>query len=203
MRGEDNLRKFAEQKELIRFAKAFISERINALNKDVRHCLQEPFAPFPALLYCFSTIDLLGALYAGDTTKNTTRQSADYMQGFMNYTEEQCRFLQRLFRHKIVHLAQPMAVIEDNSRLICWHYWHENQEHHLKLVKLPEGSKIQITSSWELVCDYEFNMSILHLVRDILDSVEGPNGYLTSLEKTPDLQDRFEKSIEQIYDPKR
>ena len=198
------MRKFAEQKEIIRFAKDFIRERINALNKDVRHCLQEPFAPFPALLYCFSTIDLLGALYAGDATKNaTTRKSADYMQRFMSYSEEQCRLLQSLFRHKIVHLAQPKAVIEDNSRLICWRYWHENHEHHLKLVKLPEGSKMQVTSSWELICDYEFNMSILHLVKDILVSVEGPNGYLTSLEKAPDLQDRFEKAIEQIYDPKR
>ena len=197
------MRKFAEQRELIKFAKDFIKERIDSLDKDVRHCLQEPFAPFPALLYCFSTIDLLGALCAGDATRNapTTPQSADYMQRFMNYTEEQSRLLQSLFRHKIVHLAQPKAVIEDNSRLICWRYWHESQEHHLKLVKLPQGSKVQVTSSWEISCDYEFNISISHLVKDIRDSVESPNGYLTSLQKIPDLQDRFEKAIAQIYDP--
>lgn len=87
---------------------------MDSLENDVRHCLQEPYAPFPALLYRFSTtIDLLGALYAGDATKNaaTTRQSADYMQRFMNYTEEQSHLLQSLFRHKIVHLAQPKAVV--------------------------------------------------------------------------------------------
>ncbi len=197
------MRKFAEQRELIRFAKNFIRERIDSLENDVRHCLQEPFAPFPALLYCFSTIDLLGALCAGNAARNapTTRQSADYMQRFMNYTEEQSRLLQNLFRHKIVHLAQPKAVIEDNSRLICWHYRHESREHHLKLVKLPQGSKVQITASWEISCDYEFNISISHLVKDIRDSVESPNGYLESLEKTPDLQDRFEKAIAQIYEP--
>jgi len=197
------MRKFTEQRELTRFAKGFIKERIDSLDKDVRHCLQEPFAPFPALLYCFSTIDLLGALCAGNAARNahTTQQSADYMQRFMNYTEEQSRFLQSLFRHKIVHLAQPKAVIEDNSRLISWHYWHESQEHHLKLVKLPQGSKVQVISSWEISCDYEFNVSISHLVKDIWDSVESPNGYLASLQKTPDLQDRFEKAIAQIYDP--
>jgi len=197
------MRKFAEQRELIKFAKDFIKERIDSLDKDVRHCLQVPFAPFPALLYCFSTIDLLGALCAGDATRNapTTCQSADYMQRFMNYTEEQSRLLQSLFRHKIVHLAQPKAVIEDNSRLICWRYWHESQEHHLKLVKLSQGSKVQVTSSWEISCDYEFNISISHLVKDIRDSIESPNGYLTSLQKIPDLQDRFEKAIAQIYDP--
>lgn len=195
--------KFVEQIELIRFAKDFIKKRIDSLDKDVRHCLQEPFAPFPALLYCFSTIDLLGALYTGDATRNapTTGQSANYMQYFMNYTEEQSRLLQSLFRHKIVHLAQPKAVIEDNSRRICWRYWHESQEHHLKLMKLPQGSKVQLTSSCEILCDYEFNISISHLVKDIRDSVERPNGYLTSLQKKPDLQDCFEKAIAQIYDP--
>lgn len=197
------MRRFAEQKELIRFAKDFIKERIDSLDKDVFHCLQEPFAPFPALLYCFSTIDLLGALYAGDATKNapTTRQSADYIQRFMNYTAEQSRLLQSLFRHKIVHLAQPKAIIEDNSRLISWRYWHESQEHHLKLVKLPQDSKVQVTSSWAISCDYELNISISHLAKDIRDSIESSNGYLASLQKTPDLQDRFEKAIEQIYDP--
>jgi hypothetical protein len=199
------MRMFVEQRELIKFANDFIKERIESLDKDVRHCLQEPFAPFPALLYCFSTIDLLGALCAGDATRNasTTRQSADYMQRFMNYTEEQSRLLQGLFRHKIVHLAQPKAVIEDNSRLISWRYWHESQEHHLKLVKLPQGSKVQVTSSRDIKCDYEFNISILHLTNDIRNSVESPNGYLASLQKMPDLQDRFEKAIVQIYDPQK
>jgi hypothetical protein len=196
------MHRFAKQEELIKFAKNFIKERIASLDKDVRHCLQEPFAPFPALLYCFSTIDLLGALCAGNATRNapTTRQSTEYMQRFMKYSEEQSRLLQGLFRHKIVHLAQPKAVIEDNSRLISWRYWHENQEYHLKLVNLPLGSKVQVTSSWGISCDYEFNISISHLVKDIWDSVESPNGYLASLQKIPDLQNRFEKAITQIYD---
>ena len=197
------MRKFAEQRELIKFANDFIKEIIDSLDKDVRHCFQEPFAPFPALLYCFSTIDLLGALCAGDATRNahTARQSAYYMQRFMNYTEEQSRLLQSLFRHKIVHLAQPKAVIEDNSRLICWRYRHESQEHHLKLVKFPPSSKVRVTTSWEISCDYEFNISISHLMKDIRGSIESPNGYLASLQKIPDLQDRFEKAIAQIYDP--
>jgi len=198
------MRRFGEQTELTQFAKHFIKERIESLDKDVRHCLQEPFAPFPALLYCFSTIDLLGALYAGDATRHapTVRQSTGYMQRFMNYTEEQTRLLQSLFRHKIVHLAQPKAVIEDNSRLISWRYWHQCQEYHLKLMKLPQGSKIEVASGWDIPCDYEFNVSISHLVSDIRHSVENPNGYLASLQKESDLQDCFEKAITQIFDPR-
>jgi len=199
------MQRFTEQIELIRFAKGFIIERIDSLEKDVGHCLQEPFAPFPALLYCFSTIDLLGALLAGNATRNahTAQQSRDYMRCFMSYTEEQSLLLQSLFRHKIVHLAQPKAVIEYNSQLISWRYWHENQERHLQLEKLPDGSKVQITSSWEIQCDREFNISIRHLVKDIRDSVENPNGYLESLAKKLDLQDCFEKAIEQIFDPSK
>ena len=199
------MRRFVEQKELIRFAADFVRGRIASLEKDVRHCLSEPYAPFPALLYCFSTIDLLGAICAGDATKRapTTRQSADYMQRFMHYTEEQARLLQSLFRHKIVHLAQPKAVVEDNSQQICWHYWHDSQEHHLKLDKLPAGTVVQITSSWQLECEYEFNVSITHLLKDIRESVEGCLGYLASLHTDPDLQDRFEKAVTQIHDPRQ
>jgi hypothetical protein len=197
------MRRFADQKELIIFATNFIKERIDSLVKDVLHCLQEPFAPFPALLYCFSTIDLLGALYAGNATKkaHTTDQSADYMQRFMNYTEEQTHLLQSLFRHKIIHLAQPKAVIEYDSRHISWRYWHKSQEYHLKMVKLQKDTKVQVTSTWEIPCDYELNISIWHLVKDIRESIEGPNGYFEFLQKTPDLQNHFEKAIEQIYDP--
>jgi len=194
--------KFTDKRELISFAKNFTKERVESLEKDVRHCLLGD-AAFPALLYCFSTIDLLGALCAGNATKSapTTQQSKKYMRCFMNYNEEQSSLLMNLFRHKIVHLAQPSAVIKDNSRRICWRYWHESQEQHLKLVNRPQGSKVQVTSSWEISYDYEFNISISHLVKDIRDSVESPKGYLASLEKIPDLRDRFEKAIAQIYDP--
>lgn len=126
------------------------------------------------------------------------------MQHFMNYTKEQTDLLQNLFRHKIVHLAQPKAVIEYNARFICWRYWHNNQHQHLKLVKLPKKIKIQITPSWDISCDYEFNISILHLVEDIRLSIEKKrNGYLSSLQKETDLQNNFEVAIEQIYNPKK
>ena len=199
------MRIFANQEELIKFAKDFIEERLKALEDDVRHCClrKDHFAPFPALLYCFSTIDLLGALYAGNATRNadTTHQSEDYMRRFMNYTEEQCRLLQRILRHKIVHLAQPKAVIEDESRKITWSISERKKTDHLKLEKLPLGLKVQVSSSWEIPCDYKFTISISRLSKDIRDSVESPNGYLASLQKPPDLQDNFEKAIEQIFDP--
>jgi len=195
------MRRFAQQTELIKYAREFIGERINSLEKDVSHCLQGQLAPFPALLYCFASIDLLGALYSGraDNRSPTTQQSISYMTSFMNYTFENADILLSLFRHKLVHLAQPNPVILRNSQLITWKYHHDNKQYHLKKIHLPQNSKISITSTWDISLTDEFNISIMDFVRDIKDSVNRPNGYLDLLEKTPHVQDSFEIAIEQIY----
>jgi hypothetical protein len=107
---------FVNGNELIKFARDFVTNRINSLEKDVKYCLQEPYnsstpiyAPFPAMIFCLSTIDLLGALNAGDARRkgNTVRNSKNYMQRFMNYTGEQSFLLIEIFRHKLIHPYSP------------------------------------------------------------------------------------------------
>jgi hypothetical protein len=195
------MRRFAQQTELVRHARDFVGERINSLEKDVDHCLQGQFAPFPALLYCFASVDLLGALYSGraDNRAPTSQQSISYMTRFMNYTFESADILLNLFRHKLVHLAQPNPVIRRNSEFITWRYHHDDKQHHLKKIQLPPNSKISIASTWDVSLTHEFDISIKDFVRDIKDSVYRPNGYLDTLEKTPHIQDNFELAIEQIY----
>ena len=73
--------RFPDKNESRRLARNFIKERIDSLQKDVMHCLQPPYAPFPAILYCVATIDLLGALCYG--IKGST---SSHMQGFVKYT---------------------------------------------------------------------------------------------------------------------
>ncbi|MEJ2407506.1 MAG: hypothetical protein P8171_25230 [Candidatus Thiodiazotropha sp.] len=196
------MRRFTEQNELIRFASEFVTARVEALQKDVAHCLQEPYAPFPAIVYCFSTVDLLGALYAGDASKkaHTSKQTSDYMRRFMHYTDEQTKLLMEIFRHKIVHLAQPKAVSEYSGKKVAWRYWHDNADRHLKLTKLKELVQLQLTSSWSISADHEFEFSISHLVKDIVESVQAPGGYLHTLKLDTNLQDRFEKALLGIYE---
>jgi hypothetical protein len=84
---------FANPNEMIKFSRDFVKDRIKSLEKDVQYCLREnnsplQYAPFPALLYCFSTIDLLGSLFEGD------------VRWFINYTIEQTNLLIDIFRHK-------------------------------------------------------------------------------------------------------
>jgi hypothetical protein len=195
------MRWFKQQTELVNYARDRVGERISSLEKDVRHCLQEQLAPFPALLYCFATVDLLGALSSGRADKKalTTQQSISYMTNFMNYTFENAEIILNLFRHKLVHLAQPDPIIQHNSDSITWRYHHDNRQFHLKKVQLPPNTRIPITSVRDILVTHEFNISIMDFVRDIKDSVNRPNGYLDSLENTPHLQDRFENAIGQIY----
>ena len=112
---------FTEQNELIRFAEGFVTTRIEALEKDVAHCLCEPYAPFPAITYCFATVDLMGALCNGDASEKarTSPQTVDYMKRFMHYTAEQTDLLMKVFRHKIVHLAQPNCRLHPKSAPDC------------------------------------------------------------------------------------
>lgn len=202
------MRPFSEQKELIQFARKFIVEdRIRSLENDVRLCISENVphqpAPFASLLYCFSVIDLLGALLAGNAKPGSTvEQARKYMQRFMNYTEEQAKLLQEIFRHKLVHLAQPRPIMENKSRLISWKEWHNNREKHLTLEPLGRKQTISVTSNLSVECDHLFHVGIGNLVEDIRLSVEKPNGYLHLLETLARLQDKFEKLLSQIYDYK-
>ena len=66
---------FQNVMELQSYAGKFLRDRPGSLDKDVKHCLEEPFAPFLAILYCFSTIDLLGALYAGEAEKKIKEET--------------------------------------------------------------------------------------------------------------------------------
>ncbi len=196
---------FSDQGELIQYAKKFVKDKVNRLEEVVKHCLYEipdkpgVYATFPAIFYCFATIDLLGALYKGDATKyaGTSTQATDYMQKFMSYTPDQCNLLMAQFRHKIAHLSEPKAVIESKGRYITWEYEHNRSRKHLTIEKLSRRSKIPITSQLSIECDHVFHISILGLVDDIKASVDL---YLSELENTTALQNHFEKAMREIYD---
>lgn len=131
---------FNDAKGLIEFANKFIvDERLSSLKKDVKDCLDKDCA-FPALLYCFSTVDLLGAVYTGfaENGPGTTNNFKAYALRFMNntnirYSNEQVTLIQEIFRHKIVHLAQPKLVVYSKKRDIHWRYEYPEINNHLKI----------------------------------------------------------------------
>ena len=174
-------------------AQNFLRERCDSLLKDVRHCVLHDGstpdwpAPFPALLYCFSTIDLLGAVYAGDATSTapTAQQARDYMRDVVEYSVADSELLQLQFRHKLVHLAQPQPRVRQSGVTYVWGYHHNNAAIHLQRAPLPSGE----TRFW---------ISIMTLAEHVEQSVFKQGGYLDRLANEPRLQANFQTAYQQI-----
>lgn len=199
--------KFANQTELLTHARNHVNERVASLESDARHCLpvdpNDPrIAPFPILLYCFATVDMLGALLAGNAGKHapTTEQSIKYMTRFMDYSLENANILIESFRHKLVHLAQPNAVGRHGSETLTWKHHHNDRQFHLIKAPFQQGKEIDgIPSDWHIPVTHEFHISIMDFVNDIKQSATKPNGYLDMLQSSPYLQTNYETAINQIY----
>lgn len=194
---------FADTDELIQFARTYLRDRTDSLQRDVLVCTHGATATFPAILYSFSTIDLLGALLGGNAKSSSgmTCRSRAYARRFMHYSEDQCSLLWDVFRHKIVHLAQPKAVKEFKGKKTTWGYWHDDGAHHLKLVSLVPPVHETVTSGLLLEAEQRFEISIRHLVTDIVDSVHAPGGYLHNLASDPtDLQVKFTNAVTEIFE---
>jgi hypothetical protein len=193
---------FADTHELIQFARTFLRDRTDSLQRDVQVCIQGATAAFPAILYCFSTIDLLGALLSGqaEAAKGVTDRATAYARRFMHYSEDQCKLLWDIFRHKIVHLAQPHPAKNFKNKKTAWMYHHDDRAYHLKLGPIPPVQQ-NVASGITIKAEQLFEISIRDFVQDIVDSVHSPGGYLHCLASDADLQDKFAKAIMAIYKP--
>lgn len=74
----------------------------------------------------------------------------------------------------------------------------------MKSYRLPERRELLVRGpNWKIPFDYEFDISIRHLVGDIKNSVYASGGYVESLRRRADLRRSFEAAILDIYDPQR
>lgn len=194
--------------DLLSFARKFLGARISSLEKDVKVCLAGD-AAFPAILYCFSTVDLLGALYEGDATGDTrkygqrassTKKAKQYMIKMLGYPAYETDLLQKIFRHKTVHLAQPKVVILEKEWRIAWRYEHQYSGQHMVVEDLKGSRSITTLTPYAMTCDHVFIISIEKFAEDIKESIYGSSGYLNQLAKDSGLQSKFKNAINQIYD---
>jgi hypothetical protein len=153
-------------------------------------------------MYCFSIVDLLGSLYAGNArTGNTTENAARYMEKYMNYPEDKRRLLQKIYRHKIVHLSQPKFAMLYNKQIIAWKHEEGVTSRHLTIDPTPGYVNIP-GRSCKIYCNAQYIISIVTLKDDIKNSVErSPGGYMEDLRNNTDLQSKFVTAINQIFDP--
>lgn len=123
---------------------------------------------------------------------------------FMQYPNYEAGLLQDIFRHKVVHLAQPKTVILDkaNNRLIAWKLINGFSRNHLKLKKFTKPKSVITLTPYKMTCDYALIISLTKLTNDIISSIfRRPDGYFESLKSNIILQNKFRNAVSQIYDP--
>jgi hypothetical protein len=200
---------FQNVSELLEFASKFIvDDRLTSLENDIIRCvpkaqdkLETPCnAPFPAILYCFAIIDLLGALYMGNALGgDTTRNSKQYMIDFIRYPRDKVKLLLQIYRHKIVHLSQPKSTIKYKDKILTWQHNENDPQKHLSID--PISGDLDVYGIRKVHGDAIFIVSIWKLKDDIRESViKSPFGYLYRLKNEPKLQINFKKAVNQIFD---
>lgn len=201
------MKSFNSDNELILHAEWLFKERLSTLERDVSHCLKPKAAAFPAMLFCFSNIDLLGSLYCGQASSTHRGASANaetYMRKMMGYSKDQAHLLQQVFRHKMVHLANPKSAYKYKKKIITWQYDHDFTHKHLSLELIPPGASFRPphTKIRQGVTHY-FWISLRQLVEDIKNSVKGTNGYYEQLKQDGDKKIKFDNAVFEMYSPEK
>ena len=91
------------------------------------------------------------------------------MQQYISYTADQANMIIDLFRHKLVHLAQPKSCISYNNKVIARQYVHYHTPNTVYYRK-PD-LKIQIKPDWTITLDQIFTIRIMQLKHDIQDPI--------------------------------
>jgi hypothetical protein len=214
---------FASSEQLIAYAEDLLQRKLHHLKNDVEDCLlvnssktKNAPAPYPAMLFSFSLIDMLGSLYTGTLhdqqpqhSDNNDERSYVYMKNVMGIDPKKASILLQMFRHKLLHFADPKTVLEYQGSRISWSYFHEsNLAKHLQLTRLSNGNNeatttIQIPlTPTKVQADEEFTFGIMDFAQDIKKSVyKRPDGYLEILKNDiDDSQRKFDAAVTELLD---
>jgi hypothetical protein len=155
---------------------------------------------------CIRTISCIALLFfhhilSGNARSgNTAENSLKYMKKYFDRADDKLILLQKMYRHKVVHLSQPKPAMLYNGKLLVWEHNEDNPSKHLTIEQLDDD--IDIFGVSKIRCHEKFIVSIRILMEDIKRSViKSPNGYLADLKDNEELQNKFVTAINQIYNP--
>src|SRR5438094_8542195 len=131
----------------IQLARSSFRGRIDSLRSDVLRCfwpITNPsgvpgvpspavvygppqFAPFPAIMYCFATVDYFSSFWEGwndsQHCPNKRRQSSrmtDFLCKFLRYRRKAAYLAISVWRHKLMHTSEPRVVRSTEPRTYVW-----------------------------------------------------------------------------------
>ncbi|HZA70114.1 MAG TPA: hypothetical protein VE548_10480, partial [Nitrososphaeraceae archaeon] len=112
---------------------------------------------------------------------------------------EQAELILKVFRHKLVHLAELGPLSRYKGKTIGWQYDHEYTLDHLTLLNL-QGETVTKLGPTEHV-DQVFTLGITQFMQDIRCSVFKPGGYLDKLKTDADTFRLCKDAIREIDTP--
>jgi hypothetical protein len=204
---------FKTDADVVKFAKAFLDEHLERFCKDIKICLtpdaKNSHAYFPALITCIAFADLLSGLYAGKLDDHGLKELKHYVSKFMDtatYDADRLDILYECFRHKVAHLAQPIAVFDTHSkkrfrrqrkRRITWTVLETERRPAIEIVPKKCAKQIEkAVTPWPVFYDHRVSISIPTLASDIIASIPR---YLERLRRDQAARDRFKRCMEHIY----
>src|SRR6516164_3730149 len=214
-----SIRPFKSDKELVKFATAFFSDRVGSFRKDVAICLtadaNRHHAYFRALITCIGFVDLLSGLYAGKLEGQSRNELKSYAARFMDaakYDPLRIDILYLAFRHKLAHLSFPYVVFDTTAdgreladkkhRRITWTVHASKRSSPLKLDDRPTPQFLKRTlRPWAVSYNCRAIISVRTFQIDIVKSIYGPKGYLRCLQSELIARENFAKCMKVIFPP--
>lgn len=175
-------------------AKNMFTERLKSLQNDAIRAFTDikeiAPAPFPIAMYTFATIDYFSSFWRGwnqhsPQGQNQTKRIVDFLEEFLEYPREESFIAVNIWRHKLIHTAEPRIVKDKNSN---------------KRYGWLIGPRLE--NHWELQENhsdyYVINIGIFNLIDDLKEGIFGRNGYFNKLKSSSDLQRNWKNMMDEI-----
>jgi hypothetical protein len=205
-----SIRPFKSDKELVKFARAFLRDRIKVFHKDVAICMTRKrghHAYFPALITCIAFTDLMSGLYAGTLLHQRLEELKRYAGKFMKaeYTSDTLRLdiLYEFLRHKIAHLAYPYPVFDTDTkqktfqgqsrRRVTWIVYTSKRRPAVKVVDYSAPQfLVKTVRPWPVSYNCLIEVSIGSFKIDIVSSI---SRYLRHLQSDRNAREHFARCM--------
>lgn len=145
---------------------------------------------FPITLYCMSVLDFFSSAYFGyseiknDRTRiDQTTRMVEFLCKYLKYDPLISRMSVGVFRHKLVHLGEPLA----KGMVIGWEIASDQAMGYHWTVK-----------SFNSRGDKKICFGVNDFIHDLRKGILGTNGYYEDLLKYGHLQDKYLSFIKEI-----
>lgn len=164
-------------------ARELFRARIDSLEHDTKRCfwpINEPAAPgpafFPAVMYCFATLDYFSSFWAG---WNQTERMIAFSEKYLLYPRKESEIAIQFWRHKLMHTAEPRSLRDSSTKESYIWSMGTRQDNHMRLVSTEDPSKFVLH-----FCPFVF-------IQDLREGIFGPTGYFRDLQSNLDLQSKY------------